>query len=534
MSATTQEDTLFVKGLDLSISAIENPLIDSNYRWSGEKMILIPSMICKNTKQKEIENLLLTSSHEKYGLAVLVPSFEKASKYTSYGAILANKGTPNMYSTVIDFVRASPDIVSSHRRNIVFANRYDGIDLPDESCRILIIDSLPYADNLADNYEELCRSNSDIAKIKIAQKIEQGLGRSVRGEKDYSVIILLGDDLIKFIRSSTNKNFFSPQTQKQLDIGFEIANMDSDNSSDELSSLMETINQCIDRDSDWKDYYNEKMDEICESNENRSSIYTVLLEERLAYDCAVSGNYEDACLHIQKIVDIPTIGEDKYWYMQLLAKYQHFFHKSTSAELQHTAFSKNNELLKPTEVLPYKKLSTTFSEKRANSIINYVSKFPNFIDFQLSLRDILSQLSFSQPANKFEHAVEEIGKLLGFQSQRPDKSFRQGPDNLWCDDHQNYMLIECKSNVSSDRTGIHKSEAGQMDQHCGWFETEYPGHQYTSYLIIPTTHLDDDAYLTHNTKIISTSQLSLLKSNIEAFSLEFKDYDIAGLTPETV
>lgn len=83
--------------------------------------------------------------------------------------------------------------------------------------------------------------------------------------------------------------------------------MDSDNSSDELSSLMETINQCIDRDSDWKDYYNEKMDEICESSENRSSIYTVLLEERLAYDCAVSGNYEDACLHIQKIVDIPTI-----------------------------------------------------------------------------------------------------------------------------------------------------------------------------------------------------------------------------------
>ena len=68
-------------------------------------MILIPSMICKNIKQKEIENLLLTPSHEKYGLAVLVPSFEKASKYTSYGAILANKGTPNMYSTVIDFVR---------------------------------------------------------------------------------------------------------------------------------------------------------------------------------------------------------------------------------------------------------------------------------------------------------------------------------------------------------------------------------------------------------------------------------------------
>ena len=29
-------------------------------------------------------------------------------------------------------------------------------------------------------------------------------------------------------------------------------------------------------------------------------------------------------------------------------------------------------------------------------------------------------------------------------------------------------------------------------------------------------------------------QKRVLKSNIEAFSLEFKDYDIAGLTPETV
>jgi Rad3-related DNA helicase len=27
---------------------------------------------------------------------------------------------------------------------VVFANRYDGIDLPDNDCRILVLDSLPY------------------------------------------------------------------------------------------------------------------------------------------------------------------------------------------------------------------------------------------------------------------------------------------------------------------------------------------------------------------------------------------------------
>lgn len=53
---------------------------------------------------------------------------------------------------------------------VVIINRYDGIDLPDESCRLLIIDSMPYFNSLVDRYEEQCRINSDVINIRLAQK----------------------------------------------------------------------------------------------------------------------------------------------------------------------------------------------------------------------------------------------------------------------------------------------------------------------------------------------------------------------------
>src|SRR5699024_6315553 len=114
-----------------------------------------------------------------------------SKKYETMGGILANNNSSgkNMFQTLGEYF-------NDHKnKTIIFANRYDGIDLPDDTCRILIIDSVPYYDSLSDRYEELCRAESEIIRIKTIQKIEQGLGRSVRGEKDYSVILITGSDL---------------------------------------------------------------------------------------------------------------------------------------------------------------------------------------------------------------------------------------------------------------------------------------------------------------------------------------------------
>ena len=84
------------------------------------------------------------------------------------------------------------------------------------------MDSLPYFDSLADRYEEQACPNSELINKRIAQKIEQGIGRGVRGEKDYCAILIIGSELVRFMRSIATNKFFSPQTRKKIDIGIEI------------------------------------------------------------------------------------------------------------------------------------------------------------------------------------------------------------------------------------------------------------------------------------------------------------------------
>lgn len=52
-------------------------------------------------------------------------------------------------------------IKSSLNGLYVLLNKYDGIDLPDEACRMLIIDGLPNIMNMNDRYEKSIANQSD-------------------------------------------------------------------------------------------------------------------------------------------------------------------------------------------------------------------------------------------------------------------------------------------------------------------------------------------------------------------------------------
>ena len=40
--------------------------------------------------------------------------------------------------------------------------------------------------------------------------------------------------------------------------------------------------------------------------------------------------------------------------------------------------------------------------------------------------------------------MQEIGELLGFEAQRPEKMFHEGPDNLWKVSNNEYLLLSVK------------------------------------------------------------------------------------------
>jgi replicative superfamily II helicase len=529
MSATTNNDAFFIKGLGFSVDSVKQPLIYEKEHWSGEKMILIPYFIDPELDRTNIVNKFAKKSDKRnYGIVALTPSFKDAQYWETLGAKLVD--TNNIDQILKDFKD------KNYNETIVIANRYDGIDLPDDTCRILIIDSKPFSQSLCDKYQENCRLHSDIIDIKVAQKIEQGLGRGVRGEKDYCVVIITGSDLIAAIRNKRFQKFFSPQTRKQIEIGLNVTKFATEDgeTNGAVKAIDALLKQFLQRDEGWKQYYYNEMDGIEKSIPN-DGILDVLELERQALEYYSKGNYLKCTATIQKIIDnhIPKENFSEIgWYLQEIAKFSYSHNRLEANSLQMSAFKNNRYLLKPISGVVFEKL--LIQQDRVNAIQKYISSFNSFSLLMADVDSIINNLYFGSPAAKFEKAIYDLGKIIGFSSERPEKEWKEGPDNLWGLKNNDYLIFECKSEVKITRSEIFQSETEQMSNSCAWFKHNYPGSDLISVMVIPTNYLAKGAYPSDDIKIIRDMELKKITKAVRGFFNDFKAYDLHSLSERQI
>lgn len=522
MSATVTDDAFLVKGLQLAPTTISKPLTYAKERWSGEKMVLLPSLIHEDLTRSEIVNLFARPAEKRrYGRVALVPGFNWTKDWAAYGSLVATRET----------VAATIEVLldGKYEHTVVLANRYDGIDLPDDSCRILIFDSKPYSESLIDLYQEMCRPDSEATLMRTIRTIEQGMGRSVRGEKDYSVVIVVGTDITRLLRDKGSRGFLSPQMATQIEIGLEIAELakqDIETGETPIGALNALIRQCLGRDADWKAFYVEQMDKVTPSgaNEHLLRTYAAELEAERAF---AHGDYATAVKKLQALLDGNKFDrEDTAWYLQEMARYSFQSDRPESQRLQVAAHKGNRLLLKPPSGVTVAQL-TLISQGRMERIAKWVRRFENYAQLDVALSDILGLLVFGTKADKFEQALDEISVALGFVGERPDKEWKEGPDNLWALDDRQYVMWECKSEVDVKRIEINKREAEQMNRSSAWFDKHYPGMSVTRIIIHPAYVVQSAAAFTHEVEAMRESELKRLVKHIREFfkALEGSDFD---------
>jgi len=523
MSATVTDDSFLIKGLRLAKETILNPLVYPGEKWSGEKMIIIPSLIHDDLKRSEIVHHFGTPSHgRKFGVVALVPSFAATKDWEAYGALVAQKNT---IDHCLNGLRAGV-----RDKTLVLVNRYDGVDLPDDQCRVLVFDSLPFSENLLDRYHESCRPEGEMTQLRLARSIEQGLGRSVRGEKDYSVIIVTGSELVRFIRHQKSRGYLSDQTQKQIEIGLEASEAAQDDLKNEtppIVAMQRLVDQCIKRDEGWKAYYVEQMDKMQPSAAKARGLD--VFETELRAESLYQDNDPDGATAIlQELADRIHSDYEKGYYLQEIARYRYAASKAESNKMQIAAHRKNPYLLKPREGAFVRKLEP-LDGRRITNVIMWIQSHGNYDQMKVVVDDILSRLEFGVAADDFERALQEVGEALGFASSRPDKEMKEGPDNLWCLQQGDYLLMEAKSRVLEGRMEIYKDESGQMNNACGWFKTTYPGAAFTRLMVIPTNKLGKGAAFNEEICIMRKQELGKLEKNIRAFFGEFRTVALKGI-----
>lgn len=506
LSATFEDQIDLIKDLGISAKSIENALIPKDRKDIGQRLILAPQRFDSTITDEQI--MLMAKNYAESGknVAVMTPSIERAKKWNEIGAIIIEKDTIN------------DDIEKLKKQDgqfYVFVNRYDGVDLNGDMCRILILDNYPTFSTYEQLYAEI-RLESVRASLK-AQIIEQGMGRAVRSGSDYCVVYLMGKELLQFVGNKSNLQYFTPVTRKQLKLGLTL--LDSEVTSNSLETIKETANLCLIQDSNWRKYHSGILSQIEVDKASSRVIENLSIAdyESKAIDLFRRRQYEEATnIILNDIIDsFELTQKQKAWYFEKSANYLFQENVSKSNDLQIKAAETAPHMLQSKNGYRYTKLIA--KKEQVIQVLGFIKKFETSQDYKMYLENLIEDLQFSQdiPHTKFENSFAKIGKLIGFHTQQPEAEYGNGPDILWVMTGNHYLIIEAKSRAIHDT--ITRSNINQLLGSGEWFKKLYGAAPHHLVTIQPPNIKEWNVNASENTRVIDENSLNLLKDNLRKF-----------------
>jgi hypothetical protein len=457
MSASIHDGAVLIRELDCDSLSAAEPVEIGGEAAVGERMVIVPSPIDPDFSDDEIRRIVFEVSVHA-NVVVLVSSRDEARPWADMGATVATNETIGL---VIDQLKARPN-----GQVAVFVARYDGIDLPDNACRLLIIHGLPRGESLLDRADLEMAGGVIGVRGKVANRLEQGLGRAVRSASDYCAVLLSGRDVAGFVSRAVVLENFSSQTVKQIQIGRTVSEALKE-AGDKVVGVVDTVMQCLRRDNEWKNYYLAQMAvedtaSIGSITDNATRNSQISQYERQALKAAISRDFASAAKLVQLSANL--CGTDRMTrgvLKQAASKYQFHVDAVGAMELQVSAYSDNGRVSRPPTLLPVDIRRIT---SQAEAIAGWLSGFAEKNGALIELDELRSRLSFANPWQKVEDAVRRLGELLGAESTRPDDQFGRGPDNLWVFGGL-AIAIEMKSEKSSS---LSKDDAEQLQSSSLW------------------------------------------------------------------
>ena len=128
----------------------------------------------------------------------------------------------------------------------VVANRYDGIDLVDDECRLLFSDGLPKGANLQERFLSRRVGAQLLLDDRILTRVVQGFGRCTRSPNDFAAVVILGDSLNQYLLRRERRAFFHPEIQSELEFGL------SESREATLDGLTENLRHFLRQDREWE------------------------------------------------------------------------------------------------------------------------------------------------------------------------------------------------------------------------------------------------------------------------------------------
>jgi replicative superfamily II helicase len=481
MSATIADDSEIVRTFDASVAAVSKPISSSSLAGVGERMILVPELMeIGGVPINDLVRNIARTIAQHAGVTILTPSGLAAKAW---------EDTANYPKTADDVASSIALMQAGHSFGpLALANRYDGIDLAGNACRLLIMDGLPQGASDYDVYRMNVIADSSVNSL-LAQRIEQGIGRGTRGGADYCVVILMGTKLVGWIGRRRNLEQLTASTRVQLKMGQEVSEAIT-----KSSEIFPTILKCLNRDPDWVQYHASELAEAAHARPVDVLALRIAGEERKAFSQQRLGQLDAALNTLQNLISDPEISKDierAAWLSASAARIAHQLGDDERGQrLQTNAFTVNNNHCPPKIRPQYQPRPTPGAQSEAivARLLQYARRGSLLADYEEEIADLNEHAS----PTRYEQALANLGSYLGYQSERPEQTYGVGPDVLWRTDATIDFVIEAK-HEKKEATPLYKKDHAQLLEAEHWVRTTYPGRNTIRVSALPQAVADGKA-----------------------------------------
>lgn len=509
LTATLANDAALITHFRADPSCVANPIFPTSAADLGDRLVLVPQELLPDLSddalREAIADIAVTNN-----VVVLAPSWARARLWGE----VANEtvSTSEEVTTVVDRLKAGPVGL------VVIVNRYDGIDLPDDACRVLVIDGLPQATYGAERREASALRDSNAMISRQVQRFEQGMGRAVRSREDRCAVLVMDRRLVELISRPDVPERLSPGTRAQLSLSRAVARSLEGRRDLTIGGLVDLVHKVVDGAEDFKSAARQALVDVRYESAHLDPTAAWL---RKAYDAAVRGDRESAARAADAAAKEARngLGDSRLagWLTEKAAAYWHSIDPAMAQQMLIAASADNSVTLHPIAGIAFKPVRPT--RKQAQAAVAFLtSRYASAEALKIGIEAVLADLDWAPDrTEEAEQALADLAWHLGFVGQRPEKEAGQGGDVLWSLGDSNYLAIEAKTGVTTDF--IAKKDIDQLGGFVRWVDDNLrPTGTVVPVLVHPSQRLHQTGTEPSGTRVVDREHLEKLVRAVRGYA----------------
>ena len=445
-----------------------------------------------------------------YKACVIAPSKKQADAWTD----IAELYDGSTGQTGVEHFKAAPA-----PKKMVMAARYDGIDLPGDACRLLVLDGIPVGSFALERFIDQSLNLANTRTSTTAIRLTQAIGRIFRSNTDHGVVVLCGGDLQSWLRNPSHQAFLPDLLQRQLQLGIQLG--DAVEAGE--ATYEDLIEGILTGDREWDRVYTTSIRDYDTASRPTPPAWLVEAagREGSAFLPLWQEDFAGAARSIRKLADSVASSDKKLaaWYGHWCGLAQEMTGQTLAATQCYLEAANQCAALGRPTISSRSVLASVSNPKpgvQANRVAELAAKSAAV---QKSLGVVKRDLVYGENTKAAEAALAELGKLLGLEATRPDNQpapKNTGPDVLWrYTPSRSGVALEAKTNKKTDSQYQKKDDIGQFHDHLVYLQKEFPGEMFYQTIVGRSLPVSNESNPTDELRIVPLEGFQELVGRVE-------------------